>query len=695
MRLTVLFAILVLVVCSAAQSAPPAANNDMPDLEHFSPDQVDKSLDPCSDFFQYACSKWVKANPIPADQASWGTFNKLAIWNTAAIRNTLEQVASPNPNRNATDQKAGDHYASCMDEATINQKGIAPLKPDMDRIAALKDKSQLPELIARLHQIVRPANLNFIDAQYQGILFGIYNGPQFDDARMNIGFLDQSGMNMPSREFYLNDDAKSKEIRQKYVAHVGRMLELAGEPKAEAEADAAVVLAMETALAKAAMDIVLRRDPKNLDHKLTIKEVQALTPSFNWNRYFAAMQTPVAAQYLVLAPEFFRGVEKLIASEPLDHWRAYLRYSLLHLSASSLSQPFEEESFDFYGRTLSGTKEIQPRWRRCSLFADVDLGDAVGQAYVARYFPPENKQRMLELVKAVKETLSQEIDAADWMSAETKKKAHIKLEAQVDKIGYPDHWQDYSGVEIKRDDFLGNMQRASRFEIQRRLAQIGKPVDRYHWGMTPPTVNAYEDPQTNTINFPAGILQPPFFDAKLGDAANYGAIGAVIGHETIHGYDDQGRKFDADGDLKDWWTAADSTAYEKRDNCIADEYTEEIPEAGVKQNGKLSLGEDTADNGGIHIALGGLQRALKSEGKELDSPAEAGVSEMQTFFLSYANVWCGELRPEAARTAVLTQGHSLNRYRVNNVVSNMPEFAHAFGCKTGQPMVRANACRVW
>ena len=695
MRMTALFAILLFAVCSAAQSVPRAANNAMPDLEHFSPDQVDKSLDPCSDFFQYACSKWVKANPIPADQATWGTFNKLAIWNVAAIRNTLEQVSSPDPKRNAVDQKAGDHYASCMDEATINKAGIAPLKPNLDRIAALKNKAQLPELVASLHQIVRPANLNFIDAQYQGILFGIYNGPQFDDARMNIGVLDQSGMNMPSREFYLNDDEKSKEIRQKYVAHVGRMLELAGESKAQAEADAAAVLVMETALAKAAMDIVVRRDPKNLDHKLTIKEVQALTPSFNWNRYFAAMQTPVAAQYLVLSPDFFRGVEKLIASESVDHWRAYLRYSLLHLSASSLSQPFVEESFDFYNRTLSGTKEIQPRWRRCSIFADIDLGDAVGQAYVARYFPPENKERMLELVKAVEAALSKEIDAADWMSPETKKKAHIKLAAQVDKIGYPDRWQDYSTVEIKRDDYLGNMQRASRFEIRRRLAEIGKPVNRFHWGMTPPTVNAYEDPQTNTINFPAGILQPPFFDAKLGDAANYGAIGAVIGHEITHGYDDQGRKFDADGNLKDWWTAADSTAYEQRDNCIADEYTQEVPEAGVKQNGKLSLGEDTADNGGIHIAMGGLQSALKSEGKELDSPAEGGVTEMQTFFLSYANVWCGELRPEAARTAVLTQGHSLNRYRVNNVVGNMPEFAHAFGCKAGQPMVRANACRVW
>ncbi|MGZ4825458.1 MAG: M13 family metallopeptidase [Terriglobales bacterium] len=695
MRLYVLLAVLLFSLAAVAQPAPPTDESAMPDLERFSPDQVDKALDPCNDFFQYACGKWVKANPIPADQASWGTFNKLAIWNIAAIHNTLEQAAAPSSSRSAADQKAGDHYASCMDEAAINQAGIIPLKPVLDQIFALKDKAQLPELIASLHQIIRPANLNFIDAQYQGILFGIYNGPSFDDASVNIGALDQSGMNMPSREFYLNDDDKSKEIREKYRTHVARMLELSGEGKQQAEADAVSVLAMETALAKAAMDIVVRRDPKNINHKMSAKDVQALTPSFNWNRYFAAMHTPVAGQYLVLSPDFFRGVEKLIVSEPVEHWRAYLRYSLLHLSASSLSQPFVEESFDFYGRTLSGTKEIMPRWRRCAIFADTDLGDAVGQAYVARYFPPASKERMLQLVKTIEGALGKEIDAADWMSAETKKKAHVKLAAQVDKIAYPDHWQDYTSVDIKRDDFLGNMQRASRFEIDRRLSQIGKPVDRYHWGMTPPTVNAYEDAQTNTINFPAGILQPPFFDASLSDAINYGAIGAVIGHEIIHGYDDQGRKFDSAGNLKDWWTASDSTAYEKRDSCISDEYTQDVPEAGVKQNGKLSLGEDTADNGGVHIALAGLQRALKSQGKDLDSAADGSVTQLQTFFLAYANVWCGELRPEAARTAVLTQGHSLNRYRINNVVSNMSEFAYAFGCKAGQPMVRAKACRVW
>jgi putative endopeptidase len=695
MRFCAVLAVLLSAVFCFAQPPATGSEDAMPDLERFSPGQADKSLDPCNDFFQYACSKWLRANPIPADQAGWGTFNKLAIWNVAAIHNTLEQAAAPGSKRSAGEQKAGDHYASCMDESAINKAGITPLKPALDRIAGLKDKSQLPELIASLHQIIRPANLNFIDAQYQGILFGVYNSPDFDDARVNVGTLDQSGMNMPSREFYLKDDDKSKEIREKYRSHVARMLELSGESKAQAAADATSVLATETALANAAMDIVVRRDPKNVNHKMSLEQVQALTPSFNWKRYFAGMHVPVAKQYLVTSPDFLRGIEKLIVSEPAEHWRGYLRYSLLHLSASSLSQPFVEENFDFYGRTLSGTREIQPRWRRCSAFADIDLGDAVGQAYVARYFPPENKQRMLEMVKGIEAALGRDIDAADWMSAETKKKAHIKLAAQVDKIAYPDQWTDYATIEIKRDDYLGNMQRASRFEIERRLSEIGKPVNRYHWGMTPPTVNAYEDAQTNTINFPAGILQPPFFDGNLGDAVNYGAIGAVIGHEIIHGYDDQGRKFDADGNLKDWWTPTDSAAYDQRDNCIADQYTQDVPEAGVRQNGKLSLGEDTADNGGVHIALAGLASDLKSQGKELDSPAAGDVTELQTFFLAYANVWCGENRPEAARTAVLTQGHSLNRYRINNVVGNMPEFARAFGCKAGQPMVRANACRVW
>ena len=687
--------LLVLCIPSFAQSNAAPSSSSMPALERFSIDQVDKTLDPCTDFFQYACGKWIKANPIPADQGGWGTFNMLAIWNIAAVHNTLEEAAQSSANRTPVQQKVGDYFASCMDEDAINKAGLKPLQPELDRIAGIKKKSQLPEVIASIHLMIRPANLNFIDAAYQGVLFGIYSAPGFDNARVTLASLDQSGMALPGREFYLKDDAKSKEIRDKYVQHVARMLELSGESTPQAAKDSQSVMAIETELAKSAMDIVVRRDPKNLNNRMSLKQVQALTPSFNWKQYFAAMQAPPSPQYTVTAPDFFRGMEKLLQSRSLEEWQAYLRWSVLHSLASSLSQPFAEENFDFFGRTLGGTKELQPRWRRCSIYADIDLGEAVGQAYVAKYFPPENKQRMLEMVKAIEAALGQDIDAATWMSDSTKKAAHVKLSAQIDKIGYPDHWRDYSAIEIKRDDFLGNVQRSSGFEIRRRIAKFGQPANRTEWDMTPPTVNAYEDPQHNTINFPAGILQPPFFDASASEGNNYGAIGGVIGHEIIHGYDDQGRKFDAEGNLKDWWTAADAANYDQRDRCITDEYTQDVPEAGVKQNGKLSAGEDTADNGGLHIALAGLENTLKSQGKNLESQSSNGDTELQNFFLSWANVWCGELRPEIARTAVMTQGHSLERYRVNNVVGNMPEFAHAFGCRAGQPMVHANACRVW
>jgi putative endopeptidase len=696
MRLLTVPAVFVaLLVSSSAQTAAPAAEPSMPALESFSPDQADKALDPCSDFFQYACGKWIKANPIPSDQAGWGTLGSLGIWNVAAIHDTLEDAGNKSSGRTPVEQKVGDYYASCMDEATVNKAGIAPLQPMLDRIAKLSDKSQLPDLVASIHQMIRPADLNFIDAQYQGILFGLYAAPDFDDAKMMLPALDQSGMGMPGREFYLKDDEKSKQIRDKYLKHIARFLELSGEPPAQAATDAQAVLAIETGFANAAMDIVARRDPKNQNNKMSLQQVQALTPSFNWNRYFAAMHAPASPQYLVLAPDFFRGMDKLIASHPVDQWRAYVRFSVVSFMAPFLSQPFVEERFDFVGRTLSGAQQIQPRWRRCSFNADADLGEAVGQAYVAKYFPAENKQSMLQMVKAIKTALGEEIDAASWMSPQTKQLAHVKLAAQVDKIAYPDHWRDYSSLEIKRDDLAGNVERSANFEINRRIAKFGKPADRYEWNMTPPTVNAYEDAPTNTINFPAGILQPPAFDAAQIDAVNYGAIGAVIGHEIIHGYDDQGRKFDADGNLRDWWTPEDAANYDERDKCITDEYTQEVPEAGVKQNGKLSAGEDTADNGGVHIALAGLENTLKSQGKDLESPAPDGLTELQNFFLAYANIWCGENRPEAARTAVMTQGHSLNRYRVNNVLANMSEFAHAFGCHAGQPMVRANACRVW
>ena len=673
-----------------------APDGSVPELDRFNPAQVDKTLDPCADFFQYACGKWIKANPIPPDQAGWSTFSKLGIWNTAAVRKTLEQAAEPSPSRTAIEQKVGDYYASCMDEAAINKRGIRPLQPELDRIAQLRKKSELPELIASIHQMIRPDDLNFIEAEYHGVLFGLFAIPDFDNASITLAALDQSGMGLPGREFYLNNDDKSKQIRDQYARHITRMLELSGETHARADEDAGSVLAIETGLATGAMDIVVRRDPKNQNHKMSLEQVQALTPSFNWRHYFAAMQAPASPQYLVLSPDFLRRMEQLIDSEPIEYWRAYLRYSTVSLMSPFLSQAILEENFDFYGRKLSGAQQIQPRWRRCSVNADADLGESVGQAYVAKYFSSESKERMLQMVKAIEGALNDDIEAATWMSPQTKQLAHVKLAAQVDKIGYPDRWRDYSSVEISRDDFLGNVQRAARFEINHRMAKFGQAAIRSEWGMTPPTVNAYEDPQTNTINFPAGILQPPFFDISEIDAVNYGGIGAVIGHEITHGFDDQGRKFDAQGNLREWWTASDASNYDERDRCITDEYTQEVREAGgAKQNGKLSAGEDTADNGGIHIAMAGLEKTLKTQGKDLDTKADDGLTELQNFFLSYANVWCGDVRPEAARTLVMTQGHSLGRYRVNNVVANMEEFAHAFGCRAGQPMVHANACRVW
>ena len=394
------------------------------------------------------------------------------------------------------------------------------------------------------------------------------------------------------------------------------------------------------------------------------------------------------------SPDFFRSTEQLIQSEPLDHWKAYFRWQLLNGLAGAMSEDFVNEDFTFVPQTLFGAKELQPLWRRCIQSEDRDIGQLLGQAYVARAFPPESKERVQQMVNALKVALGQEIDSMDWMSPQTKKQARIKLAAQIDKIGYPDHWRDYSALEIG-DNHLVNVEHSAAFEMDRQLKKIGKPLDRTEWGMTPPTVNAYEDAQTNTINFPAGILQPPFFDPTKDDSVNYAAAGAVIGHETIHGYDDQGRKFDANGNLRDWWTEDDAKAYDKRGDCIADEYTEFVPEAGVQQNGRLTQGENTADNGGIHLALSALDTDLKAKGQTLDTKGDDGLTALQRFFLSYANIWCGNLRPEMMRTILLMNPHPLDKYRVNNVVSNMSEFAKAFGCHKGQPMVRENACRVW
>jgi putative endopeptidase len=686
-------------VSITAVAQTPTSSSDTtqspPQLDHFDAKNANSALDPCADFYQYACSRWIANNPVPPDEIFWGAFGKLNLWNLAFVHQTvLEVAAKPAAQRTPAEQKVGDYWSACTDEKQRDAASLNTLRPHLQQIDAMKSKSQIAEVLASLHRNISGV-WNPAEPETYAALFGFGAQPDFHNTKMVIAQFDQGGMGLPGRQFYFDTDEKSVAIRTKYVAHIARLYELSGVPEAKAKSDSATVLAFETALAKVAMDIVKRRDPHNLDHEMSLAEVKKLAPSFDWDRYLLLMHAPSPEKFIVTSPDFFLGVEQLIQTEPLAHWQAYLKWQMLAGSASAMGNDFVNEDFEFYSKTLFGAKAIEPLWRRCVESEDSAIGEALGQAYAARAFPPESKVRMRQMVDDIKAALGRDIDAADWMSPQTKQQAHIKLAAQVDKIGYPDHWRDYSALEIRPDNHLANVQHAAAFELNRQLQKIGKPLERTEWGMTPPTVNAYEDPQTNTINFPAGILQPPFFDSTQDDVVNYAAAGSVIGHETIHGYDDQGRKFDANGELRDWWTESDAKAYEERGNCIADEYTEFVPEAGVKQDGHLTQGEDTADNGGIHLALSAVEKDLKQKDQSLDEKDSDGLTGWQRFFLSYANVWCSNVRPEMMRTLLLADPHPLDKYRVNNVLGNMPEFDQAFGCHKGQAMVHQTQCRVW
>ncbi len=667
-----------------------------PKLERFDPNLVDKDLDPCNDFYKYSCSKWLTAHPIPPDQVYWSTGSSLQVWNETLLRETLEATSANDPKRDSVHQKIGDYWAACMDESGIDAAGMKPLQPELDRIAGLKSKKDVTLEIARLHHLF-PAAWQQGDNQTNAPLFGFTGQQDYDDASKVVAQIDQGGLSLPNRDYYLQTDDKSKEILSKYRMHLQKMFTLAGESGAQATADAGTVIELETALAQAQMDNVTRRDPKNINNKMTLAQVRELTPSIDWDAYLKAVKAPVSEHYIVTSPAFFRAEEKLIRDHPLGHWQTYMRWQVLHLSSPYLSKPFFEENWNFFAHTLAGAEQPQPRWRRCVRAADRDLGEALGQAYVDRAFPPESKARTIQMVHAIETALTTDVQGLAWMSPATKEQALVKLKGIEDKIGYPSHWRDYSSVKITRDSYLNNVAQATSLEFERWVAKVGKPVDRSEWTMTPPTINAYYDPQLNTINFPAGILQPPFFDPTKDDAVNYGAIGMVIGHEIIHGFDDQGRKFDAHGNLRDWWTAEDGKQYNERGKCISDEYTQDVPDAGdgVKQNGLLTQGEDTADNGGLHLALFALETALKQQGKSLDDKGDDGWTYRQRFFLSNAYSWCANVRPQVARLIVTTDPHSLPVFRIDNVMSNMAEFQQAFGCKAGQRMVRANACRVW
>jgi endothelin-converting enzyme/putative endopeptidase len=686
--------LLLLFVCCCLPTAWAQKDSEEPKLQHFDPKQADLSVDPCQDFYKFACGKWFAANPIPPDQVYWGSASGLQLWNETVLRETMEKAAAETPSRTPVQQKVGDFWAACIDEKAIAAAGNRDLAPELKRIDALHTKTQLAEEVARLHMTL-PAAWEAGNNQTPVALFGFGSTQDLDNASLVVMLVDQGGMGLPSRDFYLKDDQKSTEIRTKYQTHVANLLALSGESKEQAGNDATTILGIETAMAKVAMDNVSRRDPAKLNNKMSLAQMQALTPSFDWKRYLTLVGAPAPDHYLVTAPEFFKGLETILQQRPLDDWKAYLRWHLVHASAPYLSKAFVDENFDFYQHTILGAQQLLPRWRRCVRAADNYLGEALGQTYVERAFPPESKRTAVQLVHDVEAALDRDIDSLDWMTPVTKKEAQKKLQAIEDKVGYPNQWRDYSSVKIVRDSYLNNVHEATAFEFRRQLSKVGKPVDRGEWQMTPPTINAYYDPQLNTINFPAGILQPPYFDSSADPAVNYGATGGVIGHEITHGFDDQGRKFDATGNLHDWWTAEDGKAYEERGKCIADQYSQEVPEAGVKQDGRLTQGEDTADNGGARIAFMALQARLQKDGVGLDDKSSDGWTPRQRFFLSYANSWCTAARPETIRTLVLTNPHSFPRYRVNNVLANMPEFWQAFSCKPGTPMARANACRVW
>lgn len=665
-------------VAFAQASAPKAATKKPEtgiDLK-----AIDKSIDPCDNFYQYACGSWMKNNPIPADQSRWGRFNELIERNNDVLHGILEQAAKPSANRSATDQKIGDFYGACMDEKAIDAKGINALKPELDAIDGMKSKSDLTAVVTKIHAENGPG------------FFSFGSGQDFKDASQVIAQYGQDGLGLPNRDYYFKEDAKSKETREKYVAHVTNMFKLMGEPADKADSDAKKVMEVETALAQGSLAPVDLRDPAKIYHKMTMDELGRLTPGFSFRKYLVGIGAPKIGAVNVAEPDFAKTMQQVIDKYTVDDLKTYMRWQVVHAAAALLPTDFVNENFDFYGKTLRGAKELRPRWKRCVAMVDEQLGEALGIAYVQKTFGTEGKQRMLQMVHNLETSLGRDIQELDWMTPETKQKAEEKLAGIANKIGYPDKWRDYSSVKIVPNNYMADYHATNTFELHRQLNKIGKPVDKKEWGMTPPTVNAYYDALMNDINFPAGILQPPFFVKGADDASNYGGIGAVIGHELTHGFDDEGRQFDAKGNLRDWWTPADSKAFDERVDCIAKEY-DSFKVGDEHVNGKLTLGENTADNGGARIALMAYLSSIK--GKPAADAKIDDYTPEQRFFLGFGQIWCQNLRPEAARLQVLTDPHSPGEFRVNGTVRNMPEFRKAWGCKAATPMAPENSCHVW
>jgi putative endopeptidase len=640
---------------------------------------LNRNVDPCENFYRFACGGWMASNPLPGDASRWGRFDALQERNRALLREVLETAASGGPERTAIEQKIGDYYAACMSEEATNIRAMDSLQRDLNRLAVIAGKDELADAVVYM---VRLGSWPFF-------LFSSEQDAR--DATQMIAGLDQGGLSLPDRDYYLKTDAASVELREKYRAHVERVFTLLGETPQAARAKAAVVLAIETALAEASLDRVSRRDPEKVYHRLPVAELNTLAPAFDWTRFFQGVGAPAMQSLNVAVPDFVRGFQRVLERTPLEDLKAYLAWTLVDDLTPVLSADLRQARFEFFERTLRGAKEPRARWKQCVDLADAQLPDALGLKFLERTLGQEGQQRTRQLVAAIEAALERDIRGLDWMTAATKEKAVEKLHKIANKVGNQDKWLDYAGVRITRDDAYGNLTRAAQFELARQLGKIGKPVDKSEWFMSQPTVNAYYDPQNNNINFPAGILQPPFYDNAMDDAVNYGAIGAVIGHELTHGFDDQGRQYDGDGNLRDWWTAEDARAFEQRADCFVDQYAAYSPVEGVNLNGRLTLGENTADNGGLRIAYMALMDTLKDRSAE---PRDGFTAE-QRFFLAWAQVWCQNITAENLKVRAQTDPHSPGEFRVNGVVSNMPEFQRAFGCREGQGMVRRPACRVW